>query len=665
MSTDSRPTTSATNPDTLAEFPAQADTPDIAALHRESTRWSVFASAGLRGRLMTSRVLTRLGFGDGSFLMPLSVLIGVVTAAAAVAFHELINGCRDLLYHAALVNLLYGKGVLLLILLPALGGLAVGAFSTFVMRSREGHGVVDVMEMVSRGGGWVRPLTAVEKILTAAFTIGSGGSAGAEGPIVQIGAAISSMFGRFFHVARPFMPVLIGCGTAAGISAIFNSPIGGVLFTLEVILLDFSVRTFTPVVVASVVANVTTGGIFSWVEPNAAHRAIFDMAGSVSTAMEYSTWGSVPGFLVLGVACGLIGVSLTRLMYSSEELFRRLPLPRWLRPGIGGALLGLLGVAYVVVFGWLVMGRPKPIDFTHYPMPAFFGDGYGVIRQLLDSGYYAQHSLSYLLALLATLCVLKIVGTCLTLSSGGSGGIIAPSLFLGAVTGAIVAILLRSVGLVAPAQVSFFALIGMGAVLAAVVHAPLAAILILFDVSRQSNVILPAMLATTIATGTARLLFRDSIYTLTLRRRGVRVGNASDLSLLRRLTIEQVGLEPVNAIRLHAPFDMLLQTIGQGDMEDVLVVDANGGYVGMVVAADIRTALVQRDAMPLLLVDDLLRPEIPAVKTSDDLVTALETFSRFEVSRLPVSLANNPSRVIGLISRASLMRRYHRALTEG
>ena len=158
--------------------------------------------------------------------------------------------------------MLYGKGVLLLVLFPMLGGLVVGVFSTYLMRSREGHGVVDVMETVMRSSGFIRPTAALEKILTSAVTIGSGGSAGAEGPIVQIGAGISSAFGQFFQVTRAHLPVLIGCGTAAGISAIFNAPIGGVLFTLEIILFDFSIRTFTPVVLASVVANVTTQAIF-------------------------------------------------------------------------------------------------------------------------------------------------------------------------------------------------------------------------------------------------------------------------------------------------------------------------------------------------------------------------------------------------------------------
>src|SRR6266516_3263891 len=229
--------------------------------------WRLLASLPPRSRLLVTRLLGRFGLSEASILVPLAVLVGVVTAVAAVAFHELIRLIRDHLYRLDLYGLdpsfLYGKGIFLLILIPALGGLAVGAFSTYVMRAREGHGIVDVLESVIRGGGAnIRARVAVEKILTSAVTIGTGGSAGAEGPIVQIGASIASGVGKVFQVARPHWPVLIGCGSAAGISAIFNSPMGGVLFTLEVVLRDFSIRTLTPLVIASVIANFSTQAIF-------------------------------------------------------------------------------------------------------------------------------------------------------------------------------------------------------------------------------------------------------------------------------------------------------------------------------------------------------------------------------------------------------------------
>jgi CIC family chloride channel protein len=622
-------------------------------------------------RLFVTRLLARLGIGEGALLVPLAVVIGVVTAAASVGFHELIVVIRDHLYrldrYGVDPNFIYGKGIILLVLLPALGGLAVGCFSRYVMRAREGHGIVDVLETVTRGGGRnIRPLVALEKILTAAMTIGTGGSAGAEGPIVQIGAGIASGVGRVFQVARPHFPVLIGCGSAAGISAIFNSPIGGVLFTLEVILLDFSVRTFTPVVVASVIANVATQGIFRWVEPEAARYSIFVLPGSVTHQTVALTWGGTANFMLLGVFCGLVGASLTRLMYRTEELFGQMKFPRALRPALGGAAVGAMGVLYVIIFGWHMLGRAKPVGFQQYPLPAFYGDGYGVVQRLPDGDFYSQFTtFRSVLLLLAFLVLAKIAATCLTLGSGGSGGVIAPSLFLGATAGALFGLVVQQAGMAAGVEVPFYALVGMSAVLAAVVHAPLAAILILFDVSQTPAAILPAMLATVAATGAARLLFRDSIYSLSLRRRGVRVGTGSDLAMLRRLTVEQVDLEPVVSISASASLERLLQLTEETGASDVVALNPDGTYAGMVSSEDMRTALWQREAIPLLTAGELVRPEVPVVRSSDDLASVLATFAGYEVNRLPVCVAARPERVIGLVSRSALMRRYHRALTGG
>jgi CIC family chloride channel protein len=622
---------------------------------------SLLAQSALRLRLATTRLFTRLGFGEHAILLPLAVLIGVASSAAAVAFHELIQWIRDTLY-ASLVapDVLYGSGLALLVVFPAAGGLAVGLISKYIIRGREGHGVVDVIETVLRSRGRIRPLVALEQILTSAITIGSGGSAGAEGPIVQIGAALSSGVGQFFQLGRAHMPVLIGCGTAAGISAIFGAPIGGVLFTLEVILLDFSIRSFTPIVLASVVAYVTTQEIFQYLHPLQSHASIFTVPELLRSHGPLS-WSAVPSVVLLGLACGLVGVLLTRAMQRSEEIFRRLKLSRSIRPALGGALVGVIGIAYVTIFGWLLLDTAKPFDFGAYPMPAFFGDGYGVIQQMIGDQYIARMQYSTLIMLLAFLLLAKIVATCLTLGSGGSGGIIAPSLFLGATTGALLGLLVRRLGWNAGLPPGFFALIGMGAVLAAVVHAPLAAILILMEVTRQEALVLPAMLGCIVATGTARLISRDSIYTVGLRRRGVVVGTGADAALLRQLSVDQVSLDPVQTVQLTAPLQSLLDAVADAE-SDLVAVDREGLYAGMALAEDVRTALLQKEAMPYLTVEDLVRSDLPTVNTTDDLGAVFEAFGRHDVPRLAVCLAARPGRVVGLISRKELMRTYHTAL---
>ena len=665
------------------------------------------SGAGARCRTLFTRLFARLGLREDSFLLILAVLIGIVTAGAAVGFHELIDIIRTALYASPGSRLLYGKAIALLIVIPAAGGLAVGVVSRFVFRQREGHGIIDVMEAVARSSGRVRPISALEKIITSAMTIGTGGSAGAEGPIVQIGAGIASGIGHIFAITRQHLPVLIGCGCAAGISAIFNSPIGGVFFALEIILLDFSLRTFTPVVLASVVANVTTKGIFEL--RHETYAAIFAMpAWEVSSQAELS-WSHMGFFALLGLICGIVGVTTTRLMNWSEHAFSRMPVPRWLRPALGGALVGILGVLYVIIFGWILLGRAKPIAFEHYPLPAFYSDGYGVVRQLLRSGpgedtrpsepaaatspagwhgrvlspappgprptpaasasppaglrgFYAQHSVRMLLALLGSLCVLKLIATCLTLSSGGAGGIIAPSLFMGSTAGGCLGVVLFATGYhVAP---NVYALVGMGAVLSAVVHAPIASILILLELTQDYKIILPAMLATVIAAGVARLIFRDSVYTIALRGRGVRVGTAGELVLLRRLCVEQVPLEPAACIRTDEPLAAALKMIQETGAGSLVVLDERQQYCGMLAGDDLRPVLFDREAVPLLLVRDLLRPEIPLVTVATDLARVLDLFSLHDVDRLPVAITKDSARGIGLLSRSALIRRYQRAMSE-
>jgi CIC family chloride channel protein len=611
---------------------------------------------GGRLRVVATRMLARWGFREESFVLMLSFAVGIVTAAAAVAFHLLIVAIRRELYERAGPEWdLYGAMLPLVVLLPAVGGLVVGCLSTYVMSAREGHGIIDVMEQVIRSRGVIRPMVAVEKILTSAVTIGSGGSAGAEGPIVQIGAAIASGVGQLFRLTRQQMPVLIGCGSAAGISAIFNAPIGGVLFTLEIILRDFSIRTFTPVVIASVVANSTTQSIFrDFLHED--YGAIFTLPADVQQHLNYQ-FHHLPSFVLLGLICGIVGVVQTRLMYFTEHRAAAIQLPKAVKPAVGGFLLGLIGLVYILTFH-------KIIPVEQYPMPAFYGDGYGAVKQMLGPGFYASHLPWQLLLILGFFVIAKIVGTCLTLGSGGAGGVIAPSLFLGAVTGGFVGVALQMMGLSRTLSPHAYALVGMGSVLGAVIHAPLASILILSEVTRDYQIVLPAMLSTIIATTTAQVLFRDSIYTATLRQRGIRLGTSADVRLLQRLTVEEVAMEPAITIRAGDGMQQVLDLSRDTGVTDFVVVDASGAYAGMLVGEDIKTALFDRDAVPLLLVGELLRPEVPLVRTGDDLASVMDTFAKYDLSRLPVTVGAGTGKVIGLISRSALMKRYQTALSE-
>jgi CIC family chloride channel protein len=615
------------------------------------------SAPGGRLRVLIQRTLGRLGFGDDAFLLLMAVVIGSITGAAAVGFHELTNLIRDALYRRDGEEqfLYHWQGMWLLVVLPAAGGLAVGLVSKYVFRAREGHGVVDVMESVIRTSGFQRPATALEKTLTSALTLGSGGSTGAEGPIVQIGAAIASGVGQTFRVARSHMPILTGCGTAAGISAIFNAPFGGVLFTLEVILQDFSIRSFTPVVLASVIAQVTTQGIFQASGHPDQYRSIFFMPGMGAVRAAALNWAQVGNFALLGVACGVLGAVFIRLMNWAEHTFARTGIPKAVRPAVGGGLLGVMGVLFLLLY------QHKPFAYSVYPMPGFFGDGYGVIQELLNVDFY-QGMTGPVTLLLVLLCFLKMLGTSVTLGSGGSGGVIAPALFIGATVGAVAGHVLGMTGWFPNLQPQIYALVGMGAVLAAVVHAPMASILICFELTRDYQVMLPAMLGCIIAVAVARLIQPDSIYTQSLRMRGVRTGTAGDHVLLRRITVEQVPLDPVSVVGEADPIQTLIDMSALTNAYEFVVADPTGRYEGLILSPQLGPVLMDRDAIPVLVARDVMRADVSPVRTTDDLAAVFDAFSQHDVSHLPVCVPNRSDHVIGLISRAAVIRRYQEAL---
>ena len=558
------------------------------------------------------------------------------------------------------------------------GGLVVGITTRLISGNKEGHGVVDVMESVARTRGFVRFRTALEKILTSAVTIGTGGSAGAEGPIVQIGAAVSSGVGSMFRLARHQMPVLVGCGCAAGISAIFNAPIGGLLFTLEVVLLDFSVRAITPIIVAAVIANVTMRAVIPLLHGEAAYITVFADPSVAFAGPTALNWPQVPAYIVLGLACGAVGAGLTRSMQLGEVAFRRLITgPSWIkamRPAVGGFMLGLLGLTAIWFAHPQSGGGSGPFDFEDYPMPAFYGDGYGIIETLLspDAGFFTSFGPTPLLMVLIGLALLKMLATVFTLSSGGSGGVIAPSLFLGAVTGGAIGVALRASGIYPNVEPAAYVLVGMAALLAAVVHAPLASILILLEITAEAGqtdaILLPALLAVVVALGLSRLLVRDSIYTAALRTRGVRRMSA-DPTLLSRMTVEQVSLDPASTLRIDEPFERVLDAMSRWDQRDFIVLDDDGRYAGYLAANDVNTAMLGREATKLMVVGEVMRSDVPLLGHTDDLQEAFDLFARLDVAHLPVTLGTDEpgefdpnGKVIGTISRAGLMRRYRLAL---
>lgn len=592
--------------------------------------------------------LGSIGFRRDWYLIPLAALVGAMAGVVALGFGRLVEFSEEFFFGRIAGGKLGGERWWLILVLPALGGLLVGLIKLVFRLPLTSHGVPEVMEAIARRRGDVPARMGVFSSINPALTIGSGGSAGQEGPIIAIGSALGSVIGKLLHVNRQDLSTLVGCGAAAGLAAVFNAPIAGVLLVLEVLLRDFSLRTFMPVVVASVF------GVAVFQAVAGRNEALFTIPGALLN-YEFNIIEIVP-YLLLGVGCGVVGWLFTRTAHGAERLFVRLPLPKVILPMVGGLILGAMGVAFAACF-------PK---VANYEPPPFFANGYGVIEHLMDVSAYTQTSDSSLavvtLGFLLVACLAKVVGTALTLGSGGSGGVFAPALFIGASFGGAFGVIVNAIGPMPHVNPATYALAGMAGVLAGTVHCPLTAFILVFEITRDYMVILPVMLVAIAATVVSQLLMRDSIYTCTLRAMGVRVGTMSDLTVLRRLSVAQVPLAPAVAVFPGDPADRLLELAETAVAGDFVVTQPDGQYVGMVTGDDLRTALLEREALPLMIVAELLRSEIPSVQPDEPLDTVLESFSIHDVASLPV-IGGNGS-VVGMITRGRLMRCYRQALDE-
>ena len=585
------------------------------------------------------RFSAKLGFERDWYLVLLAAAIGTLTALVALAFMGTIH-----FMEGVAVNLPPRALWWLIPLVPMVGALLAGVTVYFLASEARGHGVPEVMHAIHRSKSRIKLRVAVAKWISAICTIGSGGSAGAEGPIVQIGSAVGSKVGQFLRVNPQNTATLLGCGAAAGIASVFNAPIAGIFFVLEILLRDFSLRTFTPIVIASVFSAVCTQAILG------ENEAIFAVAADFNVGAF--TAAEIPNYLMLGVLCGLAAMAFIKALYWTEDVYARIKLHPILKPVSGAAMLGLIGLGYVV----LSQGRPE--------MPPFFSNGYPVIRELLSDNYYAGgHAGALMLALIA-LCALKLLATCLTIGSGGSGGVFAPSLLLGAGAGGAFGTLVDALDWFPHASPAHYALVGMAAVVAATTHAPLTAILIVYEITGSYQIILPLMLAAVISTIVSQLISRQSIYTLKLARRGVHIGGLSDLTILRRLSVEDVPLVHPVLVHPEESAQRLLDLSEQQAVSDFVVVDEHDHYAGLVTAADLKEALLYREAIPLLQVNELQRSDLPTVASDDTLDLVLDKFSKYDVQSLAVLDEAKDGVVLGLITRDRLMRRYQRALSK-
>ena len=492
---------------------------------------------------------------------------------------------------------------------PALGGLLVGPLIYFFAREARGHGVPEVMKAVALRGGIIRGRIVAVKALASSLSIGTGGSVGREGPIIQIGSAFGSSLGQWMGLNTMGIRTLVGCGAAAGISATFNAPIAGAIFAAEIIVGHFAVTQFTPIVISSVVATVASR-FFLGNYP----------AFKVPDYQIVSPFELLP-YLATGVLAGLVAVAFIRTLSFSETAFERLRMPEYLKAAVGGALVGIIGLQ----------------------LPQVFGVGYTTISLALAGTLSA--------VTMAALVATKIVATSITIGSGGSGGVFAPSLFLGAMLGGVVGTLVNQYFPGATASSGAYALVTMGAVVAATTHAPISAIIIIFELTQTIDIIPALMSACVVSSLVSQLLSRDSIYTSKLRRQGIDLEETVDPNVLKTLYVRDVIDDQPEIVPESANFQAILDLVVQSDHAQFFVQNDAGNLLGAISLSEVRRLIYEQEALRHLVVaGDLVDSRHPSVTPDDDLSVVMRLFSGTRLDEIAVVNAGDPRRLVGTVS---------------
>jgi len=567
-------------------------------------------------------ILGPLRTNEHTIMAVMAVIVGLAGGFGAVGFRYLIRVIQTIAYgsSAELLDVVKTIPWYVKVWIPALGGLFVGPLVYFLAREAKGHGVPEVMEAVALKGGVIRKRIVFVKSLASAISISSGGSVGREGPIVQIGSAIGSTLGQALKVSADRMRTLVGCGAAAGIAATFNSPIAGSMFALEVVLGDFGLATFSPIVISAVVATAVS------------RHFLGDIPAFIVPAYDLVSAWEFPLYLFLGLFCGAAGVAFTKTLYWVEDRFDDLKFPEYLKAIIGGLVLGVAGLYF----------------------PQILGVGYGAIDLAL-----MQKIAGWLMLVLV---VVKMLATSITIGSGGSGGIFAPSRCVGAMAGGFFGGVVHHLFPAVTAEPGAYSIVGMGALVAATTHGPLTAILILFEMTGEYKIILPLMLACIIGTITSGQLLRDSIYTLKLARRGIDIKEGKEVNVLKSILVRDVMSRKVDTIAEAMPLEEMADKISKSKYNSFPVLNADHQLVGILSFNDYSDAIFDEDLKHLVVAKDLATPNVVTVSSEDNLYTALEKISRRDFATLPVVSPRDSGELVGLISRRDIIGAYDKAV---
>ena len=571
----------------------------------------------------TQNALRFLMSHERVFVLACGVIIGIVTGFGAIGMTRLIEALGEGFdYLHCLSEGWSGYAWPSMVLMPALGGLIIGPIIYRFAREAKGHGVPEVMAAVIQGGGFIRPRVALVKVFASAVCIASGGSVGREGPIVQIGSTLGSITGFLMHVPPRLMRLFVACGAAGGIAATFNAPIAGALFAVEIILGDFGFIQLAPIVTSSVVATVISRSVMG--DFAAFQVASYEMAHPIEM---------IP-YVGLGLLCGVGAVGFIRLMDALDGIFDyKVKLPEPIKPALGGLLIGFIGLAF----------------------PQIFGLGYETID-------LALHDRMPML-LMGALVLAKMLATSLTLGSGGSGGIFAPSLFMGAMTGGVVG---KISNLLLPhmsASSGAYAMVGMAAMVGATTHAPITAIVIIFELTNDYKIILPLMISTIIAVITASAMYRESIYTDKLRRKGVNIQRGLEPNVLKKVKARDIMKTDFDAAPRDLPLNFLADLVMESSHSQIPVLDAEGRIEGVVSRNAVKKILFNKDVLSdVVIAGDLIKGEYPVLLQDETADLAMLRFHEFRSHELYVLDSLEHRKLIGVLRKEDLMDAYHREM---
>ncbi len=580
----------------------------------------------LLSRLETpwARVVTlfaRSDWDEGALLMGFALLIGVGAGLGVVGFYHLIDAAYDLFIVMIGTRLHVRTHVAYRPVLTALGLWAAWAL---VRRIPEGQNVSDVQLSVAKRGGVLQWRPILVRLLASAVTLGSGGSAGSEGPTAVLGAGIGSFIGQGLRFQQRRLKILVGCGAGAGIAAAFNAPFAGAFFALEEVLGSFSIGAFSPVVVASVTGALTVRPFLG--SHPAFHIPAYGTIRPLAIVLFYP---------LLGVVCGLWSALYTRTFFATATAFGRARGPRWVRPILGGLIVGLI----VYASGGLLVGN----GHLAIPTPVFGGIAW----------YF-----------LLGIALAKSVATAVTLGSGGSGGVFTPTLFIGAALGGAIGRIAHlgfpNFGLHPEA----WALVGMAGLVAGANRAPLTAIFMVFEMTNDYQLVPPLMLVSVIAFAVARKCAPYGLYDGWLERRGEHLAHGADRALMHRIrTAEALETHPI----VVRPSDTLADVIaaaGRTRYPTLPVVDIDDILLGVITYEGLRQAMLDRGVLAgVVLAADLAAPT-EIVLPSDSLADALRKMNARAIDVIPVVMSESHPRIVGMLSRADVLGAYERELMQ-